>query len=108
MSFECPNGGKGKPSASSGKSAARTATLRGKAAKGFHYKGGGMKRNLGALATFGMGLMSVMLYMRGTSVNAAEAMVQRVFLAMGIRSDRRHNARVLAVRMWQQGRVIVR
>ena len=45
---------------------------------------------------------------RGTSVNAAEAMVQRMFLAMGIRSDRRHNARVLAVRMWQQGRVIVR
>lgn len=45
---------------------------------------------------------------RGTSVNAAEAMVQRTFLALGIRSDRRHNARVLAVRMWQQGRVIVR
>jgi DNA-binding NarL/FixJ family response regulator len=45
---------------------------------------------------------------RGTSVNAAEAMVQRMFLAMGIRSDRRHNARVLAVRMWQQGRVVVR
>ncbi len=45
---------------------------------------------------------------RGTSVNAAEAMVQRTFLALGIRSDRQHNARVLAVRMWQQGRVIVR
>lgn len=45
---------------------------------------------------------------RGTTVNAAEGMVQRMFLAMGIRSDRRHNARVLAVRMWQQGRVIVR
>lgn len=45
---------------------------------------------------------------RGTSVNAAEGMVQRLFLALGIRSDRRHNARVLAVRMWQQGRVIVR
>lgn len=45
---------------------------------------------------------------RGTTVNAAEGMVQRMFLALGIRSDRRHNARVLAVRMWQQGRVIVR
>lgn len=45
---------------------------------------------------------------RGTSLTAAEGMVQRVFLAMGIRSDRKHNARVLAVRMWQQGRVIVR
>jgi DNA-binding NarL/FixJ family response regulator len=45
---------------------------------------------------------------RGTSVNAAEAMVQRMFLALGIRSDRRHNTRVLAVRLWQQGRVIVR
>lgn len=46
--------------------------------------------------------------MRGTSLTAAEGMVQRLFLAMGIRSNRRHNARVLAVRMWQQGHVIVR
>jgi DNA-binding NarL/FixJ family response regulator len=45
---------------------------------------------------------------RGTSVNAAEAMVQRMFIALGIHSDRRHNTRVLAARMWQQGRVIVR
>lgn len=45
---------------------------------------------------------------RGTSLTAAEGMVQRLFLAMGIRSDRRHNARVLAVRMWQQGLVVVR
>ena len=45
---------------------------------------------------------------RGTTVNAAEGMVQRMFLALGIRADRRHNARVLAVRMWQQGRVVVR
>lgn len=45
---------------------------------------------------------------RGTSVNAAEGMVQRLFMSLGIRSDRRHNARVLAVRMWQQGRIIVR
>lgn len=45
---------------------------------------------------------------RGTTVNAAEGMVQRMFLALGIRSSRQYNARVLAVRMWQQGRVIVR
>ena len=45
---------------------------------------------------------------RGTTVNAAEGMVQRLFLALGLRSDGRHNPRVLAVRMWQQGRVIVR
>ena len=45
---------------------------------------------------------------RGTSVNAAEAMVQRMFMALGIHADRQHNTRVLAVRMWQQGRVIVR
>lgn len=45
---------------------------------------------------------------RGTSLTAAEGMVQRLFLAMGISSDRRHNARVLAVRMWQQGRVVVK
>lgn len=45
---------------------------------------------------------------RGTSVNAAEAMVQRMFMALGIHADRQYNTRVLAVRMWQQGRVIVR
>lgn len=45
---------------------------------------------------------------RETSVRAAEGMVQRMFLALGIRPNPRHNARVLAVRMWQQGRVAVR
>jgi tetratricopeptide (TPR) repeat protein len=45
---------------------------------------------------------------RNTSVRAAEGMVQRTFLALGIRSDADRNARVLAVRMWQQGKVIVR
>jgi DNA-binding NarL/FixJ family response regulator len=42
---------------------------------------------------------------RGTSVRAAEAMVQRTFLALGIRSDANINARVMAVRMWHQGKV---
>jgi len=45
---------------------------------------------------------------RGTSVNAAEGMVQRTFLALGLRADPDYNTRVLAVRMWQQGRVVVR
>jgi DNA-binding NarL/FixJ family response regulator len=45
---------------------------------------------------------------RGISVRAAEAMVQRTFLALGVRSDPNSNARVLAVRMWQQGKVIIR
>jgi DNA-binding NarL/FixJ family response regulator len=45
---------------------------------------------------------------RNTSLRAAEGMVQRTFLALGLKSDADHNARVLAVRMWQQGRVIVR
>ena len=42
---------------------------------------------------------------RGTSVRAAEAMVQRTFLALGIRSDANINARVMAVRMRHQGKV---
>lgn len=45
---------------------------------------------------------------RNTTLRAAEGMVQRTFLALGLRSDPDHNARVLAVRMWQQGKVIVR
>ena len=45
---------------------------------------------------------------RGTSVRAAEGMVRRTFLEMGIRSDVHNNSCVLAVLMWQQGKVIVR
>jgi len=45
---------------------------------------------------------------RNTTVKAAEGMVQRTLLAMGIRANPDHNARVLAVRMWQQGKVIGR
>lgn len=45
---------------------------------------------------------------RNTTLRAAEGMVQRTFLALGLRSDPDHNARVLAVRMWQQGKVVVR
>jgi DNA-binding NarL/FixJ family response regulator len=45
---------------------------------------------------------------RNTSLRAAEGMVQRTFVALGIGSDADRNARVLAVRMWQQGKVIIR
>ena len=45
---------------------------------------------------------------RGTSLRSTESLVHRTFSALGIDSDRRMNARVLAVRMWQQGRVIVK
>ena len=45
---------------------------------------------------------------RNTSLRAAEGMVQRTFVALGSGSDADRNARVLAVRMWQQGKVIIR
>lgn len=45
---------------------------------------------------------------RGTTLRAAESMVQRTLHALGIAPDREFNARVLAVRMWQSGRVTVR
>jgi len=45
---------------------------------------------------------------RGTSLRAAEALVQRTLHALGLSSDREYNSRVLAVRLWQSGRVTVR
>lgn len=45
---------------------------------------------------------------RGVSVRAAESQVVRIFTALGIESDPHVNPRVRAVRMWQQGQVIVR
>lgn len=45
---------------------------------------------------------------RGTSLRAAEALVQRTLHALGIELDRDYNSRVLAVRMWQNGQVTVR
>jgi DNA-binding NarL/FixJ family response regulator len=45
---------------------------------------------------------------RGISVRAAESQVVRIFAALGIESDPHINARVKAVRMWQQGQIIVR
>jgi DNA-binding NarL/FixJ family response regulator len=44
---------------------------------------------------------------KGVSVRSAEAMVHRSIAALGIEADHRHNARVLAARLWHQGRVNV-
>ncbi len=45
---------------------------------------------------------------RGTSLRATETLVQRTFASLGIKSDEHFNPRVLAVRMWQQGKVVVK
>lgn len=45
---------------------------------------------------------------RGTSMRAAESLVQRTMQAMGIEADPMLNSRVRAVRMWQTGRIVVR
>jgi DNA-binding NarL/FixJ family response regulator len=45
---------------------------------------------------------------RGTSLRAAETLVQRTFASMGIKNDEDFNPRVLAVRMWQQGKIVVK
>jgi DNA-binding NarL/FixJ family response regulator len=45
---------------------------------------------------------------RGTSLRAAETLIQRTFASLGIKSDEDFNPRILAVRMWQQGKVVVK
>jgi DNA-binding NarL/FixJ family response regulator len=45
---------------------------------------------------------------RGTSLRAVETLIQRTFASLGINSDEDFNPRVLAVRMWQQGKVVVK
>ncbi len=45
---------------------------------------------------------------RGTSLRVTETLVQRTFASLGIKSDEDFNPRVLAVRMWQQGKVVVK
>jgi DNA-binding NarL/FixJ family response regulator len=44
---------------------------------------------------------------RGVSVHAAESQVKRLFQALGIEKDNKMNQRVMAVRLWQQGKVFV-
>jgi len=45
---------------------------------------------------------------RGISLRAAEAMVQRTFTALGVNGNSAINPRVVAVKMWHQGKVIVK
>jgi DNA-binding NarL/FixJ family response regulator len=45
---------------------------------------------------------------RGITLRAAEAMIQRTFVALGVNGDSTINPRVVAVRIWQQGKVVVK
>ena len=45
---------------------------------------------------------------RGITLRAAEALVQRTFAALGVNGDPSINPRVVAVRLWQQGKVAVK
>jgi hypothetical protein len=41
-------------------------------------------------------------------LRAAEALIQRTFVALGVNGDSTINPRVVAVRKWQQGKVVVK
>lgn len=45
---------------------------------------------------------------RGITLRAAEALIQRTFAALGVNGDPSVNPRVVAVRMWHQGKVAVK
>ena len=45
---------------------------------------------------------------RGTTLRATETLVQRTFVSLGLKSDENFNPRILAARMWQQGKVVVK
>ena len=45
---------------------------------------------------------------RDITLRAAEALIQRTFIALGFNGDSNINPRVVAVRMWHQGKVAVR
>jgi DNA-binding NarL/FixJ family response regulator len=45
---------------------------------------------------------------RNTSIRATEGLIQRTFSALGINSDSDHNPRIMAVSLWQQGKVVVK
>jgi DNA-binding CsgD family transcriptional regulator len=45
---------------------------------------------------------------RDISLRAAEGLIQRTFQALGVNGDSDMNPRVIAVRMWQQGKVAVK
>ena len=45
---------------------------------------------------------------RGTSLRAVETLIQRTFASLGLQANEDLNPRILAVRMWQQGKVVVK
>ena len=45
---------------------------------------------------------------RGTSLRATETLVQRTFATLGLKSDEEYNPRILAVRMWQEDKIVLR
>ena len=45
---------------------------------------------------------------RGTTVRAAEAMITRLYLTLGLETDSQTAQRVAAINLWQQGRIRVR
>jgi DNA-binding NarL/FixJ family response regulator len=45
---------------------------------------------------------------RNITLRAAEASIQRTFAALDIKSDPDQNSRVIAVQLWQQGKVVVK
>ena len=45
---------------------------------------------------------------RGITLRSTEALIQRTFMALGVNGDPTINPRVVAVRMWHQGKVIVK
>lgn len=45
---------------------------------------------------------------RGVTVHAAESQVKRLFQALGLENDSKINQRVMAVRLFQQGKVVVK
>ena len=45
---------------------------------------------------------------RGITLRAAEALIQRTFAALGVNGDPSVNPRVVAVRLWHQGKVAVK
>jgi len=45
---------------------------------------------------------------KNVTLRAAEALVQRTFTALGVKGNPDVNSRVVAVRMWQQGKVVVK
>jgi DNA-binding NarL/FixJ family response regulator len=59
------------------------------------------------LLAHGMSNASIATH-RSISLRAAEALIQRTFIALNIKGDPDMNSRLLAVQMWQQGKVIVK